>query len=205
MTTGGPFVLGLTGSIGMGKTTTAGFFKEFGVPVWDADLAVHTLYAKGGPAVALVGKLVPDAIVESQVDRTALKEWIRNTANGLKKLESIVHPLVAEHRHAFLKESAKDGDKIVVLDIPLLFETGGNALCDATLVVTVSLTTQKERVIARNVMTESDFEHILSQQMPDAEKRKKADYVIETTSLYSARREVKNLLITLEKQVASHA
>ncbi len=205
MTANGPFVLGLTGSIGMGKTTTAGFFKEFGVPVWDADAAVHRLYSKGGPAVALVGNIVPDAIIEDRVDRVVLKEWIRSTPNGLQELENVVHPLVAEDRGAFLQECARIGDRIVVLDIPLLFETGGSSLCDATLVVTVSAEVQRARVMARNVMTEKDFELILSQQMPDAEKRKRADYVIETTSLYSARRDVKNLLITLERQVENHA
>ncbi|MBF9029330.1 dephospho-CoA kinase [Rhodobacterales bacterium HKCCE3408] len=185
-------VLGLTGSIGMGKSTTAGFFRDEGVPVWDADAAVHRLYAPGGAAVAPVAELCPEALVDGGIDRGALKAWIAGDPTALKRLEAVVHPLVAADRAEFVKDHA--GAPLVVLDIPLLFETGDPSQFDTVLVVSVDPDTQKSRVLARPGMTEAQFETIRARQMPDAEKRARADHVIETRSLEQTRAEVQTLI-----------
>ncbi|WP_071794994.1 dephospho-CoA kinase [Natronohydrobacter thiooxidans] len=184
-----PYRLGLTGSIGMGKSTTAGFFREFGVPVWDADAAVHRLYAPGGAAVGPVGALCPAAIVDGTIDRGALKDWIAQDKEALAKLEAVVHPLVAEDRAAFVAGAQAP---LVVLDIPLLFEVGADV--DGVLVVTAPPEVQRARVLARPGMTAAQYEAILARQMPDAEKRARADFVIETLDMDSTRRDVRNLV-----------
>ncbi len=189
-----PFVLGLTGSIGMGKSTTAGLFRAAGVPVWDADAAVHRAYSAGGAAVEPIRALCPDAIVDGAVDRAVLKAWIAEDPEALSRIEAAVHPLVAEDRKAFLADAAAAGAPVVVLDIPLLFETGGAALVDAVVVVSVPPEVQRARVLARPAMTESHFDRILAKQMPDAEKRRRADYVIETRTLDAARAAVQELI-----------
>jgi dephospho-CoA kinase len=178
------FRLGLTGSIGMGKSTTAGFFMEQGIPVWNADAAVHRLYASGGAAVAPVAALCPPALAGDALDRDALKAWIAQDPAALARIEGIVHPLVAEDRARFL---AATGSDIVLLDIPLLFETGADASLDATLVVTAPPSLQRARVLSRPGMTEDLFAIILARQLPDAQKRARATHLMETLSPASVR------------------
>lgn len=189
------YVLGLTGSIGMGKSTTAGFFREEGIPVWDADEAVHRLYGQGGEAAPKIAAVWPKAVHDGQVDRAELKRWIAEEPDALKILEEIVHPLVAQDRAAFLESHKSAG--LVVLDIPLLFETGGDAKMDGVLVVSVHADIQRKRVLERDTMSPEMFENILSRQMPDAEKRKRADFVIETRELEQTRADVKTLIAKL--------
>ncbi len=172
-----PFVLGLTGSIGMGKTTTAAMFADQGIPVWDADATVRLLYAPGGAAAKVVADLFPAAIEAGRVSRPKLRKMMANDPALLDQLQAVVHPMVAESRAAFLKNQTAP---IVLLDIPLLFETGVDALCDATVVVTAPADVQRARVLARGEMTTAEFEMILARQMPDAEKQARADYIIET-------------------------
>lgn len=179
-----PFRLGLTGSIGMGKSTTARFFVEAGLPVWDADAAVHRLYAPGGAAVDPLGRVFPDAVIAGAISRDVLKAEIAAKADALNRIEAIVHPLVSADRDKFIRETQKD---IIVLDIPLLFEKEGAATMDATLLVTAPPRLQRSRVLARPGMTEAQFNTILTRQMPDAEKRARATHIIETLSLDSAR------------------
>lgn len=178
-----PFQLGLTGSIGMGKSTTAGFFTAAGVPVWDADAAVHRLYAVGGTAVAPIAALWPRAVIDGSVDRAVLKAIISDDPSVLGRIETIVHPLVAQDRAQFLARATAD---IVVFDIPLLFEKGTEADMDATLLVTSPPALQQARVLARPGMTLAQFQAILARQMPDAEKRRRATHIIETLSLEAA-------------------
>jgi len=185
-------VIGLTGSIGMGKSTTAQMFRDLGVPVWDADAAVHELYGTGGAAVAPLSQLVPDAIVDGAVDRSVLKTAIAKDAALLSQIEKIVHPLVAAHRAAFLQ--THEGLKLVVLDIPLLFETGSFRSVDAIVVVTTDAETQRARVLSRPGMTEAHFQSILDRQLPDAEKRARAYHLIETDTLEGARAAVAHIV-----------
>lgn len=192
------FRLGLTGSIGMGKSTTARLFAEAGCDVWDADAAVHRLYSRGGAAVEPMGGAFPDAIVNGEVSRAALKEIIARDETALSVIESIVHPLVAEDRAAFVEKSKSD---IVVLDIPLLFETGGNTRVDAVAVVSIGPVTQRARVLERGTMTEAQFETILSKQVPDAEKRAKADYVIITDTVEHARAQVQDVIADILRRL----
>jgi dephospho-CoA kinase len=175
-----PFKLGLTGSIGMGKSTTAAMFAAQGLPVWDADAAVHRLYRAGGGAVAAVAAVFADAIVEGSVSRETLKRHIATDPNALARLESIVHPLVADDRARFLATAASD---IVVLDIPLLFENATDSGLDATLLVTAPPALQRARVLSRPGMTEAHFATLLARQMPDAEKRRRATHIVETLDL----------------------
>ncbi len=197
-----PFLLGLTGSIGMGKSTTAGFFREAGVPVWDADSAVHSLYAARGPAVAVVGGLFPDAVSGRAVDRAVLKRHIAADPTALSRIEAVIHPMVAAHRGGFVECAAQMGARLVLLDIPLLFETGAEAGLDATLVVTAPAEVQRARVLARPGMTEDQFTTLLARQMPDADKRARADHVIETTTIEGTRQAVRDLLAALEVRLA---
>ena len=182
-------VLGLTGGIGMGKSTTANMFRARGVPVWDADSTVHRLY-DGGAAVGPIGAAFPQAIRDGRVDRDALRSVAMN-ADDLKRIEAIVHPLVAVDRAAFLNDSTAP---VVVLDIPLLFEVGSDAGVDKIIVVSAPDSVQKQRVLERGTMTEAQFEVIRAKQMHDAEKRARADYVIETTTLAAAEEQVDRIL-----------
>jgi len=193
-----PFIIGLTGSIGMGKSTTAQMFADAGIPVWDADAAVHRLYAPGGAAVNPMAALHPTAVADHQVNRDALKQWIATDPSALKQIESLVHPLVAADRQAFLK---KTDAPIVLLDIPLLFETGADAGMDAIVVVTAPPTVQRDRVLQRGTMTAAQFDTILAKQTPDAEKRARADYVIETTTLDAARSAVQSCLDDIRRKL----
>lgn len=188
-------ILGLTGSIGMGKSTTARFFRDEGIPVWDADDAVHRLYARGGAAVAPVADLHPPALRDGAIDRTALKAAIADDPGFLARLERTVHPLVARDRADFLQKNA--GAALVVLDIPLLFETGDPAQFSSILVVSADAAEQRRRVLSRPGMTEAHFQSILARQMPDAEKRARADHVIETHGLEETRAAVKDLIAKL--------
>ena len=185
------FVIGLTGSIGMGKSTTAQMFLDAGVPVWDADAVVHRLYAPDGQATQQIAQQYPAAIVDGAVSRAALRDLITADPAVMDRLQDIVHPLVAADRAAFLESTKAD---IVLLDIPLLFETGTDALCDLTVVVSVPPDIQKNRVLARGEMSEAEFDMILSRQMPDAEKRARADRVIPTLTLDQTRADVAKLL-----------
>ncbi len=185
------FRLGLTGSIGMGKSTTAGFFVAEGIPVWAADDAVHRLYGPGGAAVGPLGDLHPPARAGDEISRDTLKSWIAKDPTALRQIEAIVHPLVATDRRAFLRTVDSD---IAVLDIPLLFETGAESELDATLVVTAPPDLQRARVLSRPGMTEALFRTILAKQMPDAQKRARSTHVIETLSLESVQAGVRALI-----------
>lgn len=186
-----PFLLGLTGSIGMGKTTTAAMFADLGCDVWDADEAVFRLYSKGGAAVEPMGRIYPTAVQEGQIQRSALKDLIKQDATALSRIESIVHPLVAQDRADFI--SASDAE-IIVLDIPLLYENDSEASMHAVAVVSTAPEVQKERVLARKTMSEEMFNTILAKQMPDSEKRRRADFVIPTNSLQETREAVANII-----------
>ncbi|MEJ6396603.1 dephospho-CoA kinase [Yoonia sp. 208BN28-4] len=190
-----PKIIGLTGSIGMGKSTTAAMFADAGLPVWDADVAVHRIYGAGGAAVAPMREAFPVAVVDGVVDRSKLKSVLAKNPEAIRKIEAIVHPLVAADREAFLAQHATDD--LVVLDIPLLFETGADQWVDVIVVVSAPADVQKVRVLDRPNMTQAQFEMILSRQTPDAEKRQRADFVIETTSLDAARGGVQNVIATL--------
>jgi len=192
-------VIGLTGSIGMGKSTTAEMFAEEGVPVYDADAAVHALYAKDGAAVEPIGALVPQAIVDGAVDRDALRDAVFADDTLLPKIEAAVHPLLKDSRRDFFTANLKA--PIVLLDIPLLFETGGDKSVHKIVVVSAPPEVQRERVLARPDMTEDRFESILAKQTPDAEKRERADFVIDTSKgLDAARMSVQVILSMLRKE-----
>ena len=190
------FRLGLTGSIGMGKSTTARLFAEAGCAVWDADAAVHRLYARGGAGVAPVAAAFPGAVVDGAVDRGRLREIIAGDPAALERIEAIIHPLVARDRARFV--AAQDAD-VTVLDIPLLYETGGEGSLDAVAVVSVAPEVQRARVLSRDTMTETDFERILARQVPDAEKRARADFVIETDTMDHARAQVREILAQIRE------
>ena len=188
-------LLGLTGSIGMGKSTTTAMFADLGAVVWNADDAVHRLYARGGEAVGPVGEAFPGVIVDGAVDRTRLAEALGKADTAFHRLEAIVHPLVAQGRAADLEAARSAGVKLAVLDIPLLFETGGDRAVDAVVVVTADPAIQAERVLARPGMTRERFDAILARQMPDAEKRMRADFVIDTgRGMEAARAEVEAIV-----------
>ena len=186
------FLLGLTGSIGMGKSTTADMFREAGVPVWDADATVAKLYAKGGAAVAPLSALNMGLIQNDAVDRIALKNWLKIDPNALNRLESLIHPLVAANRAKFIENHADQS--LIVCDIPLLYETGADQWLDAVLVVTTDAQTQKARVMARAGMDPELLDQILVRQMPSSEKITRADYVIETNSFEGSRKAVHDLI-----------
>lgn len=189
-------LIGLTGSIGMGKSTTAAMFADAGLPVWDADAAVHRIYGAGGSAVQPLGDLIPEAVVNGVIDRGVLKAKIAQNPDVIKQIEEIVHPLVALDRQQFL-DTHRDAP-LVVLDIPLLFETGADAWVDVIVVVTAPADVQKARVLERPNMTEAQFDLILSRQTPDGEKRARADHIIETLSLDATRAAVQALISDLQ-------
>lgn len=186
-----PFVLGLTGSIGMGKSTASRIFAEAGCDVWDADAAVHRLYAPGGAAVAPLAALHPPALVDGGISRPVLKDWIAADATALARIERVVHPLVAADRAAFLDASRAE---VAVCDIPLLFETGAEAGLDAVAVVSAPAALQRARVLDRPGMTDAQFEAILAKQMPDAEKRDRADFIIPSATIDEARAAIDAIL-----------
>lgn len=188
--------LGLTGSIAMGKSATAKMFAEAGVPVHDADAAVHALYA--GRAVPLIEAAFPGTTADGKVDRTRLGEAVLGKAEAIARLEAIIHPLVHEEEANFLARARAEGRRMVVLDIPLLFETGGERRMDAVVVVSASAEVQRERALARPGMTAQRLDAILARQMPDADKRQRAHFVIETGSgLDPARRAVRSVIRAL--------
>lgn len=173
-------LLGLTGSIGMGKSTVGGMFRQLGIPVYDVDAEIHKLYAEGGAGVEPVRAAFPEAVVDNRVDRTRLSKLVVGNEAEIKRLESVIHPLLGSGRAAFFEEAEGDGHTLVVLDIPLIFETGGEGRVDKIAVVSAPKDVQKDRVLQREDMTEEKFEAILARQVPDAEKRARADYVINT-------------------------
>ena len=175
-----PLLIGLTGSIGMGKSETAKMFARLGIPVNDSDANVHAVYEPGGAAVPEIEKAFPGTVREGRVDRQLLSKALAADPSGFKKLEAIVHPLVAKVQQAFLAKAMADGADMVVLDVPLLFETGGHARMDAVVVVSAPSHIQRARVLERPGMTEDKLDQILSRQMPDEEKRAKAHYVVVT-------------------------
>jgi dephospho-CoA kinase len=193
-------VIGLTGSIGMGKSTTAAMFRDAGIPVYDADAVVHDLYDEGGAAVGPVGDAFPGVVKEGRVDREALRQAVLSKPDELKRLNAIVHPLVGRDRVGFFKAAEASGADMVVLDIPLLFETGGDANVEAVVVVTAPPQVQRERVLARPGMTPERLDAILAQQLDDAEKRARAHYVVDTgKGLEHARAQVQAIIADLRK------
>jgi dephospho-CoA kinase len=174
-------IVALTGSIGMGKTTTAAMFKELGVPIWDADSAVHRIYAQGGPAIGPVSQAFPGILTpDNAIDREALSKIVLNDPAKLKDLEALVHPLVGQDRANFLADARAKAADLVIVDVPLLFETGGQAYVDKVIVVSCNADLQRSRVLARPGMSAQKFDAILARQTPDTEKRSRADYLITT-------------------------
>ena len=191
-------ILGLTGSIGMGKTTTAKMFAKYGIPVWEADTSVHKLYSKEGEAVELFKEKFPSSIVNNEVNRAELKKLINDDERNLKTIETLIHPLVSNDRKRFVKAAEKKNIPLIVLDIPLLFEKGHEKSVDYIAVVSVTKETQRKRVLKRNTMTPEIVEKILKIQMSDAEKRQKADFVIITDTLEQAEIKVLEIITKLK-------
>ena len=192
------FILGLTGSVGMGKSATAKMFADEGVPVHDADAAVHALYE--GEAVAAIEAAFPGTTANGRVDRGKLGERVIGHPDEIKRLERIVHPLVARVRDAFLAKAERDGAKVAVLDIPLLYETGGEERCDAVVVASAPAEVQRDRVLTRPGMTDAKLAAILAKQMPDADKRARADFVVDTSQGFdAARAQVRDILARVSK------
>ncbi|MGH6869980.1 MAG: dephospho-CoA kinase [Rhizomicrobium sp.] len=197
------FLVGLTGSIGMGKSETAKMFADLGVPVYDSDAAVHRLYERGGAAVPHIEKAFPGAIRDGAVDRAALSNILAADPDGFKRLEAVVHPLVAREQAKFREQAMAEGADMIVLDVPLLYETGGHARMDAVVVVSAPHHIQRERVLARPGMSPDKLDQILSRQMPDAEKRAKAHFVVETGhGVDHAKGQVKTIVVELRKRIA---
>lgn len=192
-------MIGLTGSIGMGKSETAKLFARLDIPVYDSDAAVHRLYEPGGAAVDKIGEAFPGSVVDGRVNRAALSKLLAGDEAAFKKLEAIVHPLVAAEQRKFIDRAVGDGADMVVQDIPLLFETGGDARMDAVVVVSAPAELQRKRVLERPGMTAEKLDQILSRQMPDKEKRAKAHFVVETDKgLEHAFEQVKSIVATLK-------
>ena len=186
-------LLGLTGSIGMGKSTTAKLFAEAGVPVYDADATVHSLYE--GEAVAAIEAAFPGTTVNGKVDRIRLSARVVHDAAAMRELEQIVHPMLGASRQKFLREAEQSGAPVAVVDVPLLFETGGENRVDAVVVVTTSPENQRQRILTRDNMTGEKLDAILARQLPDAEKRKRADFVVDTSDgLDPVRARIKDIL-----------
>jgi len=191
-------ILGLTGSIGMGKSTTAKLFAEAGVPVYDADATVHRVYA--GEAAPAVEAAFPGTTVNGKVDRAKLSARVVHNPAAMRQLEQIVHPMLVAHRQKFLEEAKRAGAPVVVMDVPLLLETGGEQAVDAVVVVTTSAENQRERIRARGTMGDDALEAILKRQMPDAEKRKRADYIVDTShGLDPVRERIRDILADVAK------
>ncbi|MGP9813056.1 dephospho-CoA kinase [Rhodopseudomonas sp. NSM] len=186
-------VLGLTGSIGMGKSTTAKLFGEAGIPVYDADATVHKIYE--GEAVAAIEAAFPGTTIDGKVDRQRLSAKVVHDADAMKRLEQIVHPMLRSHHQNFLDDAESSGAPVAVVDVPLLFETGGEKRVDAVVVVTTSPEVQRERILARENMTPEKLDAILARQMPDAEKRKRADFLVDTSfGLDPVRAQIREIL-----------
>lgn len=193
--------VGLTGSIGMGKTTTAGMFADLGVPVFDADGCVHALYGPGASGSRRLRRRFPDVVSDDGVDRRALSQRIQDDRAALKDLERLIHPLVGHERRLFVRHAKRRGADVVVFDIPLLFESGGDRGVDAIVVVTAPADVQRERVLSRPGMTPTLFDAILERQVPDSVKRARADYVIDTSrGLTAARRDVWRVFTELRRR-----
>jgi dephospho-CoA kinase len=191
-------VLGLTGSIGMGKSTTAKLFAEAGVPVYDADATVHKVYE--GEAVAAVEAAFPGTTANGKVDRSRLSAKVVGHPQEIRRLEQIVHPMLRAHHQRFIEEAERSGAAVAVVDVPLLFETGGDKRVDAVVVVTTSPDVQRERILARGSMTEEALDALLARQMPDAEKRKRADFVVDTShGLDPVRARIRDILEQVAK------
>ena len=193
-------IVGLTGSIGMGKSTTSAMFQAEGAPVYDSDAAVHALYAVGGAAVAPVEAAFPGVVVDGAIDRARLSTVVMGDPEALQRLEAIVHPLVGAARIDFFDRAAADGKDIVVLDVPLLYETGGDKRVHKVVVVSAPAEVQRQRVLARPGMDVAKLDAILARQLPDAEKRTRADFVIDTgQGLEHAHQQVRQILATLRQ------
>ena len=191
-------ILGLTGSIGMGKSTTAKLFTEAGVPVYDADAAVHKIYE--GEAAPAIEAAFPGTTVDGKVDRAKLSAKVVHDPAAIKQLEQIVHPMLGASRKKFLDEAERAGAPVVVMDIPLLFETGGEKRVDAVVVVSTDPVSQRERILARGTMTNEALDAILARQLPDAEKRKRADFVVDTShGLDPVRTAIRDILAEVVK------
>jgi dephospho-CoA kinase len=191
-------ILGLTGSIGMGKSTTAKLFVEAGVPVYDADAAVHKIYE--GKAAPAVEAAFPGTTVDGKVDRVRLSARVLNDPAAIKQLEQIVHPMLGASRKKFLDDAERSGAPVAVVDVPLLFETGGEKRVDAVVVVTTTPEVQRERILARDNMTSEKLDAILARQLPDAEKRKRADFVVDTShGLDPVRAAIRDILAEIVK------
>jgi len=195
--------LGLTGSIGMGKSATATLFREEGVPVYDADAAVHALYAKGGAAVAPIEAAFPGVTDGGAVDRTRLRTRALDNPDAMKRLEGIVHPMAGSAQLDFRQAALADGAPFAVIDIPLLFETGGDRHCDFTLVVTAPPEVQRERVLARPGMTPEAFEAILARQLPDGDKRARADFILSSAHGFDFARDQVRAIVALMIRLAA--
>ena len=191
-------VLGLTGSIGMGKSTTARLFSEAGIPVYDADAAVHAIYE--GKAAPVIEATFPGTTVDGKVDREKLSAKVVHDTAAMKRLEEIVHPMLHVYRRAFLEQAERSGAAVAVVDVPLLFETGGEQDVDAVVVVTTTPDVQRKRIMARNNMTSEKLEAILARQLPDAEKRTRADFVVDTShGLDRVRAQIREILAAAAK------
>ncbi len=198
MSSARPFILCLTGSLGMGKSRTAQFFAELGVPVHDSDAVVHALYES--EAVPAIEQAFPGATVAGKVDRAKLAKMVVGDDAALARLEAIVHPLVAAARDKFLADAASDHVPVVVLDVPLLFETAGQSGCDAVVVVSAPAEIQRQRAFERPGMTEEKFTALLAKQMPDAEKRRRADFIVDSSQSFDhARAQVRDILQAVTK------
>ena len=191
-------ILGLTGSIGMGKSTTAKLFAEAGVPVYDADAAVHKIYE--GEAAPAIEAAFPGTTVDGKVDRMRLSARVLHNPAAIKQLEQIVHPMLGASRNKFLEDAERSGAPVAVVDVPLLFETGGEKRVDAVVVVTTTPEAQRERILSRNNMTNEKLDAILARQLPDAEKRKRADFVVDTShGLDPVRAAIRDILAEVVK------
>ncbi len=194
----GMLILGLTGSIGMGKSTTAKLFAEAGVPVYDADAAVHKIYQ--GEAAPAIEAAFPGTTVDGKVDRVRLSAQVLHNPAAIKQLEQIVHPMLGASRRQFLDDAERSGAPVAVVDVPLLFETGGEKRVDAVVVVTTTPEVQRERILARANMTNEKLDAILARQLPDAEKRKRADFVVDTShGLDPVRAAIRDILAKVVK------